>query len=134
MNREQCKELLPIMQAFAEGKVIQNKTGENHWVDCDNPYWSDSTDSYRIKPEETYRPFKDCDELIEWWDKHRTVKDRPQNAMPLIWLKHKVESDKKCIIIAYWDTVVFLRNEWLTLEYLFKNYEFLDGTPCGVKE
>ena len=36
MTREEIKELLPIMQAFAEGKPIQDKIeGVTDWVDTD---------------------------------------------------------------------------------------------------
>lgn len=31
MNREQAKELLPIIQAFAEGKTIQVKASDGLW-------------------------------------------------------------------------------------------------------
>ncbi len=52
MNRERAKELLPIIQAFVEGKDVQwNRNG--HWRDCvDNVGFklTDRTD-YRIKPE-----------------------------------------------------------------------------------
>lgn len=52
MNRERAKELLPIIQAFAEGKDAQ-------WKDQSEPTWNDSRDDesfignydYRIKPE-----------------------------------------------------------------------------------
>lgn len=36
MNREQAKELLPIIQAFAEGKTIQVKGPDNRWYDYKN--------------------------------------------------------------------------------------------------
>lgn len=33
MNRQQAKELLPIMQAFAEGKIIQFRTNNiSKWI------------------------------------------------------------------------------------------------------
>ena len=36
MTREEAKELLPIIQAFAEGKPIQDKIeGATDWVDTD---------------------------------------------------------------------------------------------------
>ena len=33
MTREETKELLPIIQAFIEGKIIQYKNGRGEWVD-----------------------------------------------------------------------------------------------------
>ena len=55
MNRERAKELLPIIQAFAEGKEIQvyNKI-KGEWFDSsDIPSFSCGID-YRIKPEPKY--------------------------------------------------------------------------------
>lgn len=50
MNRERAKELLPIIQAFAEGaevEYLRPSTGE--WVPCPSPDWF-HYDQYRIKP------------------------------------------------------------------------------------
>ena len=33
MTKEEVKELLPIMQAFADGKTIQFRTNNRSWVD-----------------------------------------------------------------------------------------------------
>ncbi len=35
MNRERAKELLPIIQAFAEGKTIELKDSYEKWVESD---------------------------------------------------------------------------------------------------
>lgn len=57
MNRERAKELLPIIQAFAEGKTIQAQNRRpqtsNDWVDAvDEFLFFDSNDwNWRIKPE-----------------------------------------------------------------------------------
>lgn len=55
MTREQCKALLPIMQAYAEGKTIQT-CYDNRWEDCCHPRFDDKPERYRIKPEPR-----------EWW-------------------------------------------------------------------
>ena len=54
MNRNRAKELLPIIQAFAEGKDIQYKTElSNGWNKASYPIFSDEREyrEYRIKPE-----------------------------------------------------------------------------------
>lgn len=59
MNRENVKLLLPIVQAFAEGKTIQFRRGQGDWVDISWDGWSLDkelscyypADRYRIKPE-----------------------------------------------------------------------------------
>lgn len=51
MNRERAKELLPIIQAYAEGKDIQwYSTALYRWEDAPAPDWHDRRE-YRIKPE-----------------------------------------------------------------------------------
>jgi len=51
MTPERAKELLPIIQAFAEGKKIQtsNDIARLGWWDVDSPIFRDSME-YRIKP------------------------------------------------------------------------------------
>lgn len=59
MNREQVKELLPIIQAFAEGKAIQYRPmdwPESEWRDTDDPGFY-RLDECRIKPEARLRPW-----------------------------------------------------------------------------
>jgi len=48
MKRERAKELLPVIQAFAEGKPIQCRVNNKGWCDVDSPWWD--ADDYRIKP------------------------------------------------------------------------------------
>ena len=57
MNRSEAKELLPIIQAFAEGKGVETKTGSG-WISIENMSFAGNPDSYRIKPEPEYRPFE----------------------------------------------------------------------------
>jgi hypothetical protein len=55
MTPERAKELLPVIQAFAEGKTIEwnvNSGGGDlptAWTDCHAPNWADKL-GYRIKP------------------------------------------------------------------------------------
>jgi hypothetical protein len=53
MTRERAKELLPIIQAFIEGKTIQYKR-KDVWEDCfyqTDICFEHSSTNYRIKPE-----------------------------------------------------------------------------------
>lgn len=61
MNREEAKKLLPVIQAFAEGKCVETKTGSG-WINIENMSFAGNPDSYRIKPEPKYRQFKDAEE------------------------------------------------------------------------
>ena len=78
MTREEIKELLPIMQAFAEGKKIQFRCKTGEWLNILNKFdFTLSPDDYRIKPEPKYRPFKNQEECWNEMLKHQ----------PFVWLK-----------------------------------------------
>jgi len=52
MNRERAKELLPIIQAFAEGKTVQfQQIGMTGWMDDGDDVSFEISGEYRIKPE-----------------------------------------------------------------------------------
>lgn len=52
MNSSNAKDYLPLVQALAEGKVIQRRTFScDPWKDCQDPDFTLSIANYRIKPE-----------------------------------------------------------------------------------
>lgn len=64
MNKEQAKDLLPIIQAYVEGKTIESrciKGDTSLWYDDNNPSFDEDFE-YRIKQGSKYRPFKDTEE------------------------------------------------------------------------
>lgn len=67
MNRERAKELLPIIQAYAEGKTIQYiGVGFENWHDVDNEFEIDSMRyKYRIKPESKYDEIFKLKKMLE---------------------------------------------------------------------
>lgn len=127
MNRQQAKDLLPIIQAFAEGKTIQSKyiNGSNTWWDDNNLSFGDGVE-YRIKPEPKYRPFKDAEECWQEMLKHQPfgwVKDKGDGAYVMV-TKVSDGRDKMAINESY---------NW-RLGRLLEYYTFADGTPFGIKE
>lgn len=85
------------------------------------------------KPEPTYRPFNDCDELIATWQKMMGYPAKA-NTMPLIWVKHK-KTKNVCCINGFKKCDVFtLGIGWYSYEYMFDEYTFLDGSPFGCIE
>lgn len=62
MTREEAKELLPIIKAFAEGKTIQWKDFMGRWNDDSGEDYILLTnlgvEGLRINPESKYRPFE----------------------------------------------------------------------------
>lgn len=128
MNRQQAKELLPIVQAvqaFIEGKPLQQQLLRNEWIDVQtNSDIYINNGIYRIKPNETYRPFKSREECWEEMQKHQ----------PIGW----VNSGKLLfnIITIRTDGIIIhngVDNSWYAFESAIK-LNFVDGTPFGIKE
>ena len=127
MNRQQAKKLLPIIQAFAEGKTIQYCHGGVDWVDIP-PYgalnFSSNTSKYRIKSKSKYRPFNDAEECWQEMLKHQ----------PFGWLKGS--ENNRFIISAIRDEGVCINGAQYCSYYdsIFNKYPFADGIPFGVEE
>lgn len=148
-----------LREAYKQGKTIQHMNLDGDWVDCDVPGFS-ANHSYRVKPEEKinkgstldisdkgfgesedtlYRPFKDTNELIAYWEKHYSNGNRPEYTMPLIWVKHKLTGNFYLILgfgkDGYEEESILVGNRISNMKELFDNYEFLDDKCCGkVKE
>ena len=130
MTREEAKkELLPIIQAFAEGKTIQYKFNEG-WLDLDRLVVLRDTSKYRIKPEPKYSPFKNQEEC--WNEMHK----HPDFG----WIKGKVTGEYKQVIrvFGYGTELIFNISYNSPADYspemMFDSYTFTDGTPFGIKE
>ena len=130
MTREEAKELLPIIKAFVEGKVIETFDDVMGWVETDNLKFNLSPKFYRIKPERKYRPFKTQEEC--WNEMHH----HPDFG----WIKGNVTGEYKQIIRVYdYETeLIFNISYNSTADYspemMFSSYTFTDGTPFGIKE
>ena len=123
MDRQQAKELLPIIQAFAEGRAIELKDSYGKWVESDLLAFDLSPKNYRIKRGPEYRPFKDAVECWQEMQKHQ----------PFGWVK--ASHGYFNIIGIMNDKINFgTNNNWLDYEYMFKMYKFIDGTTFGIKE
>lgn len=131
MTREEAKELLPIMQAFVEGKTIEYRESGGAWKVAHTPTWS-SRLFYRIKPEPRYRPFKTQEECWNEMLKHQ----------PFGWLKSKKNGRFHCIGEVSWSdefkivTIPLSTSESLSRssDTVFDEYTFADGAPFGVIE
>lgn len=123
MNRKQAKEMLPIIQAFAEGKGVETKTGSG-WISIENMSFAGNPDSYRIKPEPKFRPFKDAEECWEEMMKHQ----------PFGWVKLKDTESGYYMPKGIASQVVIGFNEIpFSYKKVFEDYTFADGTTFGVK-
>ena len=127
MTREEVKEMLPVLKAFAEGKTIESrciKGDKSLWYDDEDPSFDDDLE-YRIKPEPTYRPFKDAEECWQEMLKHN----------PFGWIK----CEEGCFNIVYVDDdyAGLADPDGSSISLASKNsYQdntFADGIPFGVK-
>lgn len=131
MNRIEAKEFYPILQAYAEGKVIECRTKPsaiegsdvpNDWTEMKEiEYWNNI--EYRIKPK--YRPFKDIEECWTEMQKHQ----------PFGWIKN----------CGYWYNIIstgvagvkIINTKGdiaiLSFNTLLSQYEFVDGALLGIK-
>ena len=131
MTREEAKELLPIIQAWAEGKNIQFLS-DGEWHDINQADFICYPNKYRIKPEPKYRPFRTQGECWEEMQKHQ----------PFGWVKSKDNGYFHLIGSVQWesnfkDVEITLATEPNTEDscaYIFEHYIFSDGTPFGIKE
>ncbi|QHJ81953.1 MAG: hypothetical protein [Caudoviricetes sp.] len=51
MNKDNARDYLPLVQALAEGRVIQKKNGDGGWTDISSLATYVAPSDYRIKPE-----------------------------------------------------------------------------------
>ena len=124
MNRNQAKELLPIIKAFSEGKGIETKTGSG-WISIENMSFTGNPKAYRIQSEPKYRPFANAEECWTEMLKHQ----------PFGWVKCD-----KCFynIVSVSNIDVSMANvsgDIVTLYFsdVMEDNTFADGTPFGVK-
>ena len=126
MNRKEAKELMPIIQAFAEGKTIQyydSLIDIADWEDCENPNFENLTYKFRIKPETTYRPFKDAEECWQEMQKHK----------PFGWVKSTLFKDF-ALVKRVTTLYVEINRDIIDYKDALEKFTFADGTPFGIKE
>ena len=126
MTREEAKELLPVIQAFAEGEIIQYKNFLGEWTDIEEneglSFICPPSD-YRIKPQPKYRPFETEEECLEEMHKH------PDWGW-IIAKGSKIMYHIYVIGIGH----VLIDSMSISFPETFAEYEFTDGTPFGIKE
>ena len=135
MARDEAKEAAKVMEAYANGKKIQcndNHLGNGEWVTTDNPSFNWDKYAYRIKPEDTYRPFESQEECWNEMLKHQ----------PFGWAKSKKSERHFSIGSVLWNNdfndvfVTFAFDGMLgrSSKSVFEDFTFDDGTPFGIKE
>ena len=123
MTREEAKELLPIIQAYSEGKTIEYLI-DGKWIELKDPVFNYNASVYRVKPEQMYRPFQNVEECWEEMKKHE----------PFGWLTN--DSGTYFMMDFVGDTDISIPNAAIIGfdKALNLGQKFADGTPFGVKE
>lgn len=137
MTKEEAKDFYPILQAFAEGKVIECRTKPSSLKGSDTPngwtemkefvFWNNT--EYRIKPEPKYRPFKDATECWQEMLKHQPfgwIISTNTELSKMIDAFDSSEDDN--------DRPIHINESWWKLAQVFEKFTFADGTPFGVRE
>lgn len=133
MDRNQAKEFFPIMQAYAEGKVIECRTKPsavegidipNDWAEMKEiEYWNNV--EYRIKPEVKFRPFANAEECWQEMLKHQ----------PFGWIKSKEDGSLSLITLIISEENIDINCiGGFTLDKIMKRFTFADGTVFGILE
>ena len=132
MTREESKAFYPILQAFAEGKVIECRTKPSFIKGTDVPNdWTEMKEiecwnntEYRIKPEVKFRPFANAEECWNEMQKHQ----------PFGWVKDN-ETQSFFVCKAFGNLLFSIGIEDKPYNYneVLRDYTFADGTPFGIK-
>lgn len=123
MTQEEINEVIKVMSAYVNGKKIQYLNDDGRWVDTPNPLFDWSRWEYRIKPQPNYRPFKNAEECWQEMQKHH----------PFGWVRSK-DFIITCYIDVFTSDEVRIFDTYMHFPDAFKQYEFIDGTPFGIKE
>ena len=109
MTREETKRLLPIIQAFADGKTIETQDTNGVWQAENDPSWI-WWRSYRIKPETkrvplTQEDVRDC----VFQEKEHTSEHWPYKVSESGIYLLALNKERNIICVSY----TVLMNEWL---------------------
>ena len=130
MNRNQAKEFYPILQAYAEGKVIESRTKPstvkgtyipNDWTEMKEiEFWNNT--EYRVKSEPKYRPFKNAEECWQEMQKHK----------PFGWVKSTLFKDL-ALVKRVTTLYVEINRDIIDYKDALEKFTFADDTNFGVK-
>ena len=125
MTKEKAKQMAEVLNAYAEGKPIEVLV-DGEWGEVDlNEYSFDESESYRIKKEPKYRPFKNVEECFNEMQKHE----------PLGWVCFISDKVSKYYqVTSIEDVNVRLEDYETSFEESLKDLHFVDGEPFGIKE
>ena len=132
LTREEAKEMLPIIQAWADGKTVDYYDPSIGWrasgftldFDKNSKYFRVNSEA---ESESKYRPFKSQEECFDEMMKHQ----------PFGWFR-SVHNKNLFNIVCINESGIKITNTLSkymdSYDRAFDNIEFVDGTPFGIKE
>lgn len=132
MTVQEIREAAKVMEAYANGKKIQYLNDDNEWIDASNPLFDWDNCVYRIKPEDTYRPFETKEECWQEMLKHNEfgwVKSKTRDAN-----KHISNIEKDIEGNVWFVAASFSGIEKYSPKQMLDYFVFMDGEPFGIKE
>ena len=130
MDRNQAKEFYPIMQAFAEGKIIETRRKPsavkgtdipNDWTEMKEiEFWNNT--EYRVKPEPKYRHFANAEECWQEMQKHK----------PFGWVKSTLFKDL-ALVNRVTTLYVEINRDIIDYKDALEKFTFADDNNFGVK-
>lgn len=125
MTREEVKEILPILQAYANGKTILYENGSENITDLAIGNFEQNAKRYRIKPEPKYRPFANAEECWAEMQKHQ----------PFGWIKSKEDGSRSLITLIISEENIDINCiGGFTSDIIMKRFTFDDGAVFGILE
>lgn len=130
MTRQEVKQLLPILVAFAEGKAIECRTKPgtistsipNEWTEMKEiGFWNGI--EYRIKPDPKYRPFANAEECWQEMLKHQ----------PFGYTYDRLNNIRDSITKVATTGVSYDSPTVISFVEIFGRFVFADGVPFGIK-
>lgn len=127
----EIKEMIAVMQAFAEGKTIEYYSSvTNKWEKITSiPDWNWGLCRYRVKDEKKLRPYT-FEELQAEMAKGKIVVKQVNlkginRILTITQMMDDYDKDSKIQLSDF---------KYVSYEQLLENYQWLDGSPCGVIE
>ena len=122
------KEMIEVMQAYLDGKQIEESTDQKAWFTCE-PIWNWAKCDYRVR-KKVYVPFDTAEEFLTAQKEHGG--DGLISTDNGTLKKHDISVSLDGSVYEHGE------NQWTsTCEYvghikdLLEDYKFADGTPCG---
>ena len=122
--------MLSVMQAYKEGKTIENKAKytTSVWYIDHSPVWNWDYIDYRVKEEEkkpAYRPYENKNEfLVDSMNNGFYIRDKKTNARFL----------STCVLAGGIEMMCHGECISFTWKKLFEKFTWDNGYPCGTKK